>query len=435
VAEESQQLLSHSSSGNEVSPGTPTENHQSFLGPFCVFLILIAAAIPWRSKTYFEGGTDSVVLAKAALSMASLGLAIVVGVGRRVQPVQVAPLLFLTLYLACTVLGGWSSGELVPSMVIAIRVLLIAVTVTGLASRYDGTHLLACLIAALASFAVVGSVTGLGTLAEGRLSGSLPPLHANELASTCAVLVLWCLWRIVNGRDGSIHIVGLALFLVVLLATGSRTPLAALAIGFIVLAIHARALRLRSIALGLVLIPAVFWLVTTTNVVAKLLFRDDGVSSVTTLANRTIAWQAALAPKQSLWLEWLGGGLSMKRIEVPGQFWTRQILDSSWISALVQGGLIGFGLCLLLIFHSLARTFDSPQELRGLQIAIFLYLAFRGLLESGLFDASTSFIVLFTTILATPSCGRRGSDSPVVTVVSVNGTLLGTGQHRAQLRT
>jgi hypothetical protein len=430
VAQESQQLLSYSSSGNEVSPETRIESHQSYLGPFFVFLILIAATIPWRSKTYFEGGTDPVVLTKAALSMVSLGLAIVVGVGRRVQPVQVTPLLFLTLYLACTVLGGWSSGELIPSMVIAVRVLIIAVTVAVLASHYDGTHLLACLIAALASLAVVGSVTGLPTLAEGRLSGSLPPLHPNELASTCALLVLWCLWRIVNGRDGLIHLVGLALFLMVLLATGSRTPLAALAVGFIVLAVHARALRVRSIALVLVVIPAVFWLVTTTNVVAKLLFRDDGgVSSVTTLANRTVAWQAALAPKQSLWLEWLGGGLSMKRIEVPGQFWTRQILDSSWISALVQGGLIGLGLCVVLIFHSLARTLDSPPELRGLQIAIFLYLAFRGLLESGLFDASTSFIVLFTTILATPSCSRRGSDSPVVTAASVSGTSLGAGQH------
>jgi hypothetical protein len=434
VAQESRQLLNYSSLWEKASRGIRLENRQSILGPFCVFLILIAATIPWRSNTYFEGGTDSVVLTKAALSIASLGLAILVGVGRRARPVQAAPLMFLALYLACTVLGGWSTGGLIPSIVIAVRVVIIAVTVTVLRSRYDGTHLLACLIAALASFAVAGSLTGLRTFAEGRLSGSFPPLHANELASICALIVLWCFWRIVNGRDRSIHLMGLALFLAVLIATGSRTPLAALAIGFIVLTIHARVLRVRSIALGLVLIPAAIWMFTTTDVVAKLLLRDDDVSSVTTLANRTIAWQAALAPKQNLWLEWLGGGLSMKRVEVAGQFWTRQILDSSWISALVQGGIIGLALCAVWILHGLARTFDSPRELRGLQLAILLYLALRGLLESGLFDASTSFLVLFTTILATRSCGLA-LDSPAGRAASVMDTSSGPGEHRAQLRT
>jgi len=393
---------------------------------------LIAATIPWRSKTYFEGDTDSVVLTKAALSVASLGLAILVGVGRRARPVQAVPLVFLTLYLACTVLGGWSTGALIPSIVIAVRVLIITLTVTVLASRHNGTQLLACLIATLASFAVLGTLTGLRSFAEGRLSGSFPPLHANELASTCALIVLWCVWRIVNGRDRSIHLLGLASFLALLLATGSRTPLAALAIGVIVLTIHARALRIHSIALGLVLIPTAIWLFTTRDVLAKLLLRDDSASSVTTLANRTIAWQAALAPKQSLWLEWLGGGLSMKRVEVPGQFWTRQILDSSWISALVQGGLIGLAICAVLIIHSLARTFDSPRELRGLQLAILVYLALRGLLESGLFDASTSFLVLFTTILATPWYVAGGPDSPAERAASVVGTSSGPAQQRAQ---
>jgi hypothetical protein len=64
-----------------------------------------------------------------------------------------------------------------------VRVRIIAAAVTVLASRHDGT-LARFLIADLASFAVVGTLTGLQTFAEGRLSASIPPPHANEFAST-----------------------------------------------------------------------------------------------------------------------------------------------------------------------------------------------------------------------------------------------------------
>ena len=41
----------------------------------------------------------------------------------------------------------------------------------------------------------------------------------------------------------------------------------------------------------------------------------------------------------------MGGGLALKRIPVQGQYWNDQGLDSSWVSAWVQGGL----LCVLLL--------------------------------------------------------------------------------------
>ena len=97
----------------------------------------------------------------------------------------------------------------------------------------------------------------------------------------------------------------------------------------------------------------------------------------------------------------------MKTVAVPGQWWNDQILDSSWISAIVQGGWIGVALCLAWVVYSLIRSFDTPLPFRALQQAIIIYLAVRGILESGLFDATTAFLMFFVTVLATPARRAR----------------------------
>lgn len=371
-------------------------------GPYVVFLVLTAAVIPWRSKTYFEGDVDAVVVAKATLSVVALALAALVVLNRGHRQVAAAPLVFLAFYLTCTVLGGWSAGNLGPSAVVAVRVALLALIVTILAQRFDGEQLLACLIGALGTYAAVGAATGLGNLADGRLSGRYPQLHPNELGSICALVVLWCVWKVISGRDTWAHLLGVGLAVAALLGTGSRAAMGALAVAGIVLICSTHALRLRTVVLGLIAVPIGFWLLTGTELLASLVFRGGQIASALTLSNRTIAWQAALAPKDSAWTAWLGGGLTMKRIEVAGQYWNEQIFDSSWISALVQGGFIGLGLCALLVLHSFGRLASSPRPLRGLQFALVTYLALRGFLESGLFDATPSFLVLLTTVLATP---------------------------------
>lgn len=374
------------------------------LGPYCVFLVLIGATIPWRSKTYFEGGLDPVVLAKAALSLLALGCAVLVAFGRPTRELRSAPVVLLLLYLGGTMVGAWSTGDLVTAAIIVIRVLLLAATIILMSRAFEGLTLLGSLIAALATFALVGSITGVGSLAEGRLAGGLPPLHPNELASTCALVVLWCLWRMLAGQDTWLHLVAVAVAGGVLVATASRTPLVAMAVAALILVAHATAVRTRTLVIALTLVPVVWWVLAGTDFIQNILVRGAEPSELTTLSNRTIAWQAALAPKSSPWLTWFGGGLPKKRIEVPGQFWETQILDSSWISALVQGGYIGLVLCVLLLLTSMFATVHSPVSPRAIQIAFLVYLALRGFLESGLFDASTAFILFFTVVMATP-CG------------------------------
>ena len=372
------------------------------VAPYFVFLILIGATIPWRSKSYFEGGLDPVVLAKAVLSMIALGCSVLITFGRPTRDLRASPLIFLLLYLGCSVIGAWSTGDLIPSMVIVVRVLLLATTVMVFSRVFDGPMLLGSLIAALATFAVVGAVTGIPSLSEGRLSGGLPPLHPNELASTCAVVVLWCLWTILAGRDRWFHLVGMAGAFGIMVATASRTPWLAMGVAMVFLIFHVSALRVRTLVLAVIAVPVGWWVLSGTDLMRSLFLRGEQASELTTLSNRTIAWQAALAPKTSPWLTWFGGGLQLKRINVPGQYWNQQILDSSWISALVQAGFIGIAICAVWMLSSMFSTIHSPAHLRAFQLALLTYLLLRGFLESGLFDASTAFLLFFTAVIATP---------------------------------
>lgn len=396
----------------ERLPPLPDRDSRMPLGPYFVFLVLIGASIPWRSKTYFEGGLDPVVIAKAVLIVFALGCAVLVAFNRPVRELRSGPVVFLSLYLGITMVGAWATGDLAPALVIGARVLLVAATVVVLSRVFEGAVLLRCLVVALATYALLGAATGVGNLAEGRLAGGFPPLHPNELASTCAIVVLWCLWRMLAGQDTWLHLVAITVAFGMLVATASRTPLVAMAVAAVLLLLRARAIRTPTLVFGLVLLPVVCWVLVGTEFVRNLLTRGTDPSGLATLSNRTIAWEAALAPKGSPWLTWFGGGLPVKRIEVPGQYWETQILDSSWISALVQGGYLGLVVCAIWVLSSLFATVHSPSSLRTIQLALLVYLTLRGFLESGLFDASTSFLLFFATAMATPLRPWQPYDPP-----------------------
>jgi hypothetical protein len=372
------------------------------IAPYLVFLILIAATVPWRRNNYFEGTFDFVVLAKAVLSLMGLMIAVVLRVGRSRRPVPASSSVFLMLYVVCTLLGSWGLASAMASAIIALRVVILAAAIITLSTIYEGYRLVASLVMALGTYAVVGAITGLANLESGRLSGGFPPLHPNELASMAAVVAIYCFWKIIIGNDKLTHVISMLLALLCLYAAGSRTAMAALAVSSLLLLAHMRALRPRTLLILLLVVPGALWLLLSKNLLFSLLYRNQGTDELVTLSNRTIAWHAALSPQESQWHQWLGHGLARKIIEVSGQWWRYQVLDSSWISTLVQGGIIGLVLCVVWILHSLRRVSHAEPLLRGLFRAVILYFALRGLLESGLFDASVSFLVLFTTMLATP---------------------------------
>ena len=368
---------------------------------YVTFLILMGASIPWRAKSYYEGGFDPVVVAKATLSIVGLGMALSVGTRRPRLDIRAMPLLFAAAYLSCTVLGALAAGNLAASAVVAVRVSILVAAVLVLRQRFSGSSLVTAMIAAMGTFGAAGAATGIFSW-DGRLSGGLPPLHPNELALFCGVVTLGCLAKVTVGEDRTRDLLIVGVAVVVMLATQSRTPVAALAVAAALLLLRTKLLRPGTFALAVAVAPIVVWVVFGTGLVEQFLARDQDSSQITTLSNRTIAWRAALGPQATPWAHWLGGGLSLKRIPVSGQYWNEQILDSSWISALVQGGLLGAVICAIWVVYTAVTVSARANPGRALQLALVVFVVLRSFLESGLFDATTAFVLFFTVTVAPP---------------------------------
>lgn len=379
-------------------------------GAFVVCFLTISAQVPWRADVFYDGGADPVVLAKGVLTLTGLGIgiAIVRSRGHRFD-VPASPFLWVFGFLACSVLGAAADGRLVPTVVLAVRVLLVLLIIGVLMSTYRPQDVLHAVIVVFGVLVVVATLTTLVLGRTGRLRGGLPPLHANELASLAVMCLVWVVARLLRGEDGPASALFVVACITIIVLTQSRTSLAAGAAALIVLVLFATRVRV-AVAAAVATVPALLLgLLVLTPVTNLLVTRGEDAARLTTFADRLYAWTAALAPGQALWHEWFGGGLSQKTVQVTGQPWTEQVLDSSWVSALVQAGWLGLAIGICWVVSILLGLLRAPRDWRGVMVALTVFLVLRGFLESGLFDATTSFIVLCT--LAFSSVLMRGHTS------------------------
>lgn len=376
-------------------------------GALVVCFLAISAQVPWRPDVFYAGGADPVVLAKGALTLTALAITVAVVRARGHQyDVPASPLVWVSAFLACTVLGAAADERLVPTVVLAVRVMLVLLIIAGLMSTYRPPEVLHAIIVVFALLVVAATATTLVLGTTGRLRGGLPPLHANELASLAVMCLLWVVGRMLRGEDRPSSMLFVPACIVIIVLTESRTSLAAGAAALVVLVLFATRVRV-AVACVAAAVPAVLYgLAVLTPLTAQLVTRGEDSARLTTFADRLFAWQAALAPGQPFWHRWLGGGLSQKTVQVSGQPWTQQVLDSSWVSALVQAGWLGLAIGACWVTAILLGLLRAPRDWRGVMVALIVFLALRGLLESGLFDATTSFIVLCT--LAYSSVLLRG---------------------------
>lgn len=366
-------------------------------GAFVVCFLAICAQVPWRPDVFYEGGADPVVLAKAALTVTALGIGLLVvrSRGRR-HELPASPFLWVSAFLACTVLGAAADGRLVPTLVLAVRVLLVLLIVAVLMSTYRPQDVLHAVIVVFGVLVVVATLTTLVLGRTGRLHGGLPPLHANELASLATMCLIWVVARLFRGEDDLSSVLYVPACVAIIVLTQSRTSLAAGSAALVVLVLFATRIRI-AVACLVASIPAlVAAVLVLTPLADQLITRGEDTTRLVTFADRLYAWQAAVAPGQSFWHQWFGGGLSQKTVQVTGQPWTQQVLDSSWVSALVQAGWVGLAIAVLWVFSTGVSLLFAPRAWRGVMVALLVFLALRGFLESGLFDATTSFIVLCT---------------------------------------
>ena len=369
-------------------------------------LLLVACTIPWRRGTYFSGGLDPVVAVKGVIG--SLGLALSGYCARRgtarVHPGP-ATMALAAAYLAVSFLGGWGAGEALPSAVVAVRVIMLLVSLAFLLGAFGVSDLVHAMVYSMGAVGLLAALTGVGTLGSGRLSGGVPPVAPNEIAFLTGVVLLLTVHRLMEGtarRWEPWLAAGLA---AIVWLTGSRTTLATLVLAVFLMLVQARRFTVPAFVALVAAIPAAAFAILATSAVSNLVLRG-GDQNVTTLASRTIAWQAALSLDTGAWQHLFGGGLTLKHIPVSGQYWETQLLDSSWVSALVQTGLVGLGIALVWVLAVLVGAVRSHRPWRPLWLGLFLFVVVRSLLESGMFDASTSFMVFALVSLTTEKAVR-----------------------------
>ena len=107
----------------------------------------------------------------------------------------------------------------------------------------------------------------------------------------------------------------------------------------------------------------------------------------------------------------LGKGLSTKTIPVAGQMWQTQVLDSSWVSAFVHAGILGVVIAGVLIVYTATRAARIPRPDKDLWLALLTLVVARSVFESGLVEASVSFVVLMVVSLGCATQAWRSADS------------------------
>jgi hypothetical protein len=397
-----------------------------------ICLLLVGCTVTWRRGTYFSGSVDPVVLAKAAMSVLAMALA---WTSARRAPTRFARSTaapwFVVVSVVISVFGAWAVvSTLVPALILAGRLLVVAVAGFALTRAYAATAVIKALVLSMAlitSFAVISWIiqpmtaaaaapnpivaevkvfTGLASGATGRLHGNLPPLAPNEVTGLCGFIVLALLWRLLHHGVRRGDVLALFGFLTMIYLTGSRTGLVALLLAIVVLLIQARRLPLGAVMAVILAVPGLFYVLFGSSLAAEFIGRG-GSDNVGTLSQRTVAWSAALHLHHGFWDEWFGTGLSQLLIPVTAQFRDEQILDSSWISALVQGGILGLIVFSAWVFYTLRMAFRGPRPFRLLSTPLVLFIVLRSFLESGLLAASPTFVLFFviSVCVGRPSMG------------------------------
>ena len=380
-------------------------------GVLAVALLLVVVTVGWRRGEYFTGSLDPVVLAKAVLSALALAGAFVLASSGPRRRLGTAWLWWLGVVLGCSLFGALTSGDLVAGGTVAVRVAVLGATVHLLLRAAPGVQVLTSLAVACGAVAAVAAVTGLPTLAGGRLAGGVPMLSPNELSLLAGLVVLVLAWRTVLGQAGWADAVTGAAFLGVIWATESRTGLLMLVVAVAVMALYLRRPPVGLVVGGLVLGALAVVGALATGVVTAFVTRDgDGVG---TLESRFIAWRAAVDLPRTAWQELFGGGMALKVIPIKGQWWDEQPLDSSWVSLLVQAGVLGLAVAVGWVLWTLRGAARAPRPVRVLFLGLLVFLVGRSTVESGMFDATPAFLLLAVVSALTErgSAGRLAAEA------------------------
>jgi len=227
-------------------------------------------------------------------------------------------------------------------------------------------------------------------LAGGRLNGVLYDIPATEVAHYAAVtaglmVVLW-LGGMTSGRVALlVGITGVA----IIILSHTRTALVAMAASLLVAGLSlivtkARARRFFAAA-GVVVSIGVM---TAAGVAATWLARGQNASELGSLTGRTDFWHLVLNMPRTRFQEIFGFGLSNGSINgLP--------IDSNWLVAYLEQGLIGVIVCAaMVLFLLVAAFFQPPGTRRALALFLITYCLVASFTQVGFANPTTYLLEL-----------------------------------------
>jgi len=248
---------------------------------------------------------------------------------------------------------------------------------------------------------------------DNRLTGVIWPMLPTQIAQYAAIacgltVVLW-LARLVSGR---VTLAGVAGAMVILLLSHTRTALVGLVAGLLVaglslFTVNARVRKFFATAAVLVSVGVL----TVAGFIAAWLARGENAQGLTTLTGRTNFWSLVLNTPRDKFQEIFGFGLSSASINgLP--------IDSNWLSAYMQEGLVGVVACAaILVFLLVTAFFQSPGARRALALFLVTYCLVASFTEDAFTDVSTYLLELTVaaSLLAIPLMSRKGRQTGFAT--------------------
>ena len=249
----------------------------------------------------------------------------------------------------------------------------------------------------LASLAVVQGTVVLGlvvapgrALGGGRLGGVLWGIPATEVGHYAAItagslVVLW-LGGVIPGKPTLIVVLAEAVMLVL---THTRTALLALVAALLVAGLSqilsvARVRKFFATAAVIVTIGVVM----AAGVLTTWLARGQSTQQLASLTGRTDFWELVLNLPRTKFQEVFGFGLSNGSVDgLP--------IDSNWLVAYLQQGLLGVVICVaMLLFVLVAAFFQSWGTRRALALFLITYCLVASFTQVGFATASIYLLEL-----------------------------------------
>ena len=380
-----------------------------------ILVLVLASVVSWRRGVLYSGGTDPVVVAKAAVAVLALLCAAVRWRSAPVRrPLTPFPTLLVIAIVGIALVGAVQAGTLTANLVLTVRIALLATTLVLVMATTTTEAAFTAVLAAMAAIGLVAAGTGavamllhLGGAHHGRLAGGIPPLAPNELATLVLPPAIGLLSVVVRRGLRPAPTAALVVLAGIILASGSRVALAMLGVAALIIVLRERRLTTGVAVVALLSLLAGYVVVMFSSALTQLTLRGQGTGQLLTLNSRTISWQAVLGTSPTTWGWWIGNGLSMKSIGVVGQYWTTQVFDSSWISSIAQDGVLGTVLLAVYVLVTLVAVIRR-RSLGSAVLAVTVTIAIRSFFENGLIESSATFALFFVIALGS----WPGTDRP-----------------------